>query len=142
MCLRLTISRVTGKPIKVYKILRYPELTSPVYPQKWEFDRIEMIKRYDIVISGILDYCNTGLQVKLNVGFHSCRTLKDAYKIVGKGERIFEAEIPAYASYICGDYQDILSQALSIRPYWYKPVKILGFQFFIRKKIKEDKLKE
>lgn len=142
MCLRLTISKVAGKPIKVYKVLRYPELTSPVYTQKWEFDRIEMIRMHYITTFGTLNNSGESLQVKLNVGFHSCRTLKDAYRIVGKGERIFEAEIPAYAPYICGDYQDILSQALSIRPYWYKPVKILGFRFFIRKKIKEDKLKE
>lgn len=142
MCLTLTISKIKGKPVKVYKVLKYPALKSPVYTQYWKFGQIEETTMYSIAASCTLNHYENDLEMQFNVGFHSCRTLKSAYKIIGYNERIFEAEIPAYTSYIYGNCQEVLSQALSIKPYWYKPVKILGFRFFIRKKVKEDKLKE
>lgn len=142
MCLTLTVSKIKERPVKVYKILRYPELTSPVYKQSWVFDKVERV-----YISDTNDVCDVeknysgDIILSMYRGFHSFRTLNKANMIAGRGERIFEAEIPAHAPYICGDYGDVISWALLIKPYWYKPVKILGFRFFIRKKIKENRIK-
>lgn len=136
MCLTLTISRIKNKPIKVYKVLVYPELESPTYSTFWKFDEVKTERLYDIAGTCSPALYSKNLAINMHTGFHSYRKLERAYNHSVYAGRIFEAVIPANTPYVYGNDQEVLSQALLIRPYWYKPVSILGFQFFIRQKIR------
>lgn len=139
MCLYIPIFERAGKPIKVYKVLDFMTLESPVQGMKYCLDNTHMIDIEDMKNSLRKQSLMSiyACYIEVSEGLHSCRSLKEALKLAGNinsgNPAVFAAEIPGYASVAFGINGDIVSDYLRVFSYYYKPVRIFGKPVFYRK---------
>lgn len=131
MCLEIKLTKITKKPLKVYKALLYNNKTllSPYQKKKYLLNHEFKIENFDIYNNANLRIFSD-LYVTITYGIHSWTSLNAAFNKSPVECFIFEAEIPAGSKIIYGDNNDVVSSRLIIKPYFYKPIKFLDYIFY------------
>lgn len=142
MCLCVPISTFTRKSVRVYKILEYKDLKSPIYGKKYIPEHEYCVPLPEIANGMEIQGVESSLEISVSEGLHCYSSLKQALYNVAQKEAVFIAEVPAGSSIIYGERHEAVTNRLVVLPYYYKPVRILGETIFYRKfkyKPKEEK---